>query len=418
MAMTSTTVRGSRPRQSKTSVTGRAPQRVGAPLEPPAPLFCFSHLRWKFVFQRPQHLLTRWARQRQVYYFEEPIYHDGPARLEVDAVMATVSLLIPHLPHGMSAEAATVAQQSMLAAFWRDNGIQQALLWYYSPMFLPQTRQLAATATVYDCMDELSGFLGAPSELQGLERALLQRADVVFTGGYSLYDAKQHVHANVHPCPSSVDVAHFAQARNVGVEPSDQAAIPHPRLGFFGVVDERFDGALIGDLAAARPDWHIVLVGPVVKIDPAILPRAANVHYLGMKSYAELPRYLAGWDVALLPFARNAATQFISPTKTPEYMAGGKPVVSTAIADVVRPYGEQGLVHIGDTGADFVRAIERIFAEDAVARQQRADAFLADLSWDKTFERMKAQVDRVVAAKASPVRVPVTQQSTSVYVGA
>jgi UDP-galactopyranose mutase len=229
----------------------------------------------------------------------------------------------------------------------------------------------------------------------------MQRAAVVFTGGQSLYEAKRDSHANIHPFPSSVDVAHFGQARRFTVEPEDQRPIPHPRLGFFGVIDERMDLDLLRGVAAARPDWHVVLLGPVVKIDAAALPQAANIHYLGPKQYDELPRYIASWDVALLPFARNESTRFISPTKTPEYMAAGKPVVSTSIRDVVRPYGQQGLVRIADTVADFVAACAAAMAEDPLARRREADAFLRQTSWDGTWARMRHLIDDALPGRAT-----------------
>jgi len=251
-------------------------------------------------------------------------------------------------------------------------------------------------------MDELSMFKGAPANLLAHERELLAAADVVFTGGQSLYEFKKDKHSNVHPFPSSVDVAHFARARATILEPPDQAAIPRPRLGFFGVLDERLDRELIAGAAAARPGWHFILLGPVVKIDPESLPRAANVHYLGPRPYTTLPDYLAGWDVALLPFARNEATRYISPTKTPEYLAAGVPVVSTSIGDVVRPYGEKGLVAIADTVPEFVEAVERALAADHAERQRAADALLATMSWDRTWADMKRLLDDAAARARRP----------------
>jgi UDP-galactopyranose mutase len=197
----------------------------------------------------------------------------------------------------------------------------------------------------------------------------------------------------VHAFPSSVDVAHFATARRPLPDPADQAAIAHPRLGFFGVVDERMDLELLAAVADARPDWQLVIVGPVVKIDPASLPRRPNLHFLGGKLYTELPTYLANWDVALMPFARNESTRFISPTKTPEYLAAGKPVVSTSIRDVVRPYGDLGLVRIADTPEDFVRACEAALTEDRATWLPRVDSHLATMSWDNTWAGMKALLD-------------------------
>ena len=280
-----------------------------------------------------------------------------------------------------------------------EHGVEDFVLWFYTPMALAFTRHLAPRAVVYDCMDELSAFHGAPPALRAHEAELFDRADIVFTGGQSLYEAKRLQHPNVHAFPSSVDFAHFHRARAPMSDPPDQAALRRPRVGYFGVLDERLDVALLDSLAALRRDVELVLVGPVVKIDPARLPRRPNIHYLGMKKYDELPAYIAGWDVAMMPFARNEATRFISPTKTLEYIAAGKPVVSTSIRDVVRPYGEMRLARIGDTAAELARAIDAAIAEDPAPRLAAFDEYLAGTSWDRTWTRMHALVDAALDAR-------------------
>jgi glycosyltransferase involved in cell wall biosynthesis len=364
-------------------------------------VLCFSHLRWDFVFQRPQHLLTRCARDRRVFYIEEPIFADRVTpRLERHR-RGQVTVLVPHLPAGKAD--ADEMQRVLVDDLIAQEDIADYLVWYYTPMALSFTDHLRPASVVYDCMDELSAFKGAPAVLRQREAALLEVASLVLTGGQSLYEAKRTQHHNIHPFPSSVDVSHFAQARAMASEPADQAAIPHPRLGFFGVIDERMDLDLLSAVAAARPDWQIVMLGPVVKIDPATLPAAPNLHYLGGRTYEQLPAYIAGWDVALLPFALNEATRFISPTKTPEYMAAGKPVVSTPIRDVVCPYGQQGLVRIAGDAASFVAACEGALAEDATARRAAADAFLMRLSWDDTWRRIAALIHQTLTApRAAP----------------
>jgi glycosyltransferase involved in cell wall biosynthesis len=351
-------------------------------------LICFSHLRWEFVFQRPQQLLTRGARDRRVFFFEEPVFGSHATQLAVARDPSGVMVAVPHLPAGLPPDAIAGELRDMVDALIAGEQLTSYIAWYYTPMAWAFSHHLEPAGIVYDCMDELSGFAGAPPGLPAAERALLAAADVVFTGGQSLYESKRQLHPHVHALPSSVDVAHFARARQSLPDPPDQAAIGRPRLGFFGVLDERLDIELVADAAAARPDWHFVFIGPVVKIDPARLPRAANLHYLGPKPYAELPEYIAGWDVAWLPFARNEATRFISPTKTPEYLAAGRPVVSTSIRDVVRPYGDLGLARIADTPDDLVAAVCAALAESTAARRRDADAFLAGLSWDSTWEHM------------------------------
>lgn len=360
-------------------------------------LICFSHLRWNFVFQRPQHLLSRCAKSRRVFYVEEPLSTEGAPHLEVTLDPATgVHVVVPHLPDTLSDEQREATQAELLGQLCEEQALHDHVAWFYTPMALPIAAGLNPRARIYDCMDELSAFKGAPKNLLEREAELLELADVVFTGGHALFEAKRHLHPNIHPFPSSVDRAHFVQARNEPPEPSDQADIAGPRLGFFGVIDERMDLKLLESVARQRPEWQLVILGPVVKVDPAELPRLPNIHYLGSKSYAELPSYIAGWDVALLPFAKNEATRFISPTKTPEYLAAGKPVVSTSIRDVVRPYSVQGLARIADTPEDFVAACEAAMSDSSDKLVKRADAFLSRLSWDTTWAEMEALMDAAV----------------------
>jgi glycosyltransferase involved in cell wall biosynthesis len=356
-------------------------------------LVCLSHLRWDWVFQRPQHLMVRFARERRVFFVEEPEEMetaDEPPRMEVRPTPEGVLVAVPRVPRGRDELARADLVRTLLDDLVVTYGIRAPIAWYYTPMALPWARHLAASVVVYDCMDELSAFAGAAESLRRREVELLTRADVVTTGGASLYEAKRHRHGNVHLFPSSVDVPHFAQARRPCADPADQAPIPRPRLGYFGVIDERMDLDLLAGLAAARPAWQIVLVGPSAKIADSDLPRAANLHYLGRKPYEALPSYLAGWDVALLPFARNEATRFISPTKTPEYLAAGRPVVSTSIRDVVRPYGDRGLVRIADDVDDVVAAVEASLVPPAPAWLDAVDAYLDGMSWDVTWRRMRA----------------------------
>ena len=359
-------------------------------------LLCLSHLRWGFVYQRPQHVMSRLAHDYDVLFFEEPLFEDTPVPwLESCRGADGVTVLVPRLPHGLDEAGINAALRALLDTRLAQQGARELLLWYITPMSLAFTRHLQGRVVIFDCMDELSAFKNAPAALLDMERELLARADVVFTGGYSLWEAKREHHGNVHPMPSSVDVAHFGKAREVLPEPADQAGIGRPRLGFFGVIDERFDIDLVRELAAQRPHWQIVLLGPVVKIDPDTLPRAANLHYLGARQYDELPAYLSGWDVALMPFALNESTRFISPTKTPEYLAGGCPVVSTPIRDVITGYGASGVVSIADSPQAFIEAIQAALddKDDPQAFVRRADQALDGMSWDKTCAAMKEQIE-------------------------
>lgn len=361
-------------------------------------LVCFSHLSWKFVYQRPQHLLSRFAKKYAVYYIEEFVYSPEDDGYSMNITNENVTVIVPHLNNSIQRiQDETKRKEIVIKNLFKEHAIQSYIFWYYTPMALAFTANFKPLATVYDCMDELSAFKFAPPEITAFEQELFRKANVVFTGGNNLYKAKKEQHDNIHCCPSSIDKAHFKVARDHKNEVADQSAIPYPRLGFFGVIDERFDIDLIKQAADAKPDWHFVLVGPVIKIDAATLPQNENIHYLGPKTYEELPAYLSGWDIALIPFAINESTRYISPTKTPEYLAGGKPVISTAITDVVNPYFELGLVHIVQNAEDLIQmATSELNITDKREWLSKVDEYLSTISWDATWERMDELVQHEI----------------------
>ena len=373
------------------------------------PLVVFTHLRWDFVTQRPQHVIARLAAARPVLFVEEPVFDP-----EVEAGRAPFAermdvhpgVTVVRVHTGLHEAGFTEGQIAAMrpAVYDLARELGPVDVWFYTPLAFPLLRTLDAHVVVYDCMDELAAFDHAPAELLGREQQLLDRADLVFAGGPSLYDAKKDRHPSVHLFTSSVDAVHFGRAKDGLPEPADQADIPRPRLGFFGVVDERLDRDLIGAVAAARPEWQVVMLGPVVKIDPATLPQAPNLHWLGSKDYQDLPAYLGGWDVCLLPFARNRSTEFISPTKTLEYMAAETPIVSTPITDVAVPYGD--IVYLGSTADEFVAACEAALSEspdEAASRVEAMRAVLAQTSWDRTAQAMQARIAEAHDARAAAV---------------
>ncbi|MBZ0290394.1 MAG: glycosyltransferase family 1 protein, partial [Anaerolineae bacterium] len=373
-------------------------------------LICISHLRWDFVWQRPQHVLSRLARQYRMFFVEEPICSTEETAPRLDSYVwkgskgervNVVRLIQPvsqerWIGHGDALT--TNAYIRLLNRYLKSENVLNPVVWLYTPMASDFVKPLNPCVLVYDVMDQLSAFKGAPAELRDREEAMLRQADVVFTGGVSLYRSKEDYNANTHLLPSGVEIEHFAQAadRTAYECPAELADLSRPILGYFGVIDERSDLPLIAHLAQAHPEWSIVMIGPVVKIDPADLPQAPNIHYLGKRTYEQLPAYLAHFDVALIPFAMNEATRYLSPTKTLEYMAAHKPVVSTPIPDVIELYGE--VVRIGRTPEEFTKHVETALVDHSEARRARAEALLNQHTWDAIANRMS----RLIAAQIEP----------------
>jgi UDP-galactopyranose mutase len=337
----------------------------------------------------------------RVIFIEEPVFDEKTDFYEVTQSEENIWVVVPHLEKGISEQETIRRRKYLLSRLFTEMSIENYIFWYYTPMSLAISDIFKPELIVYDCMDELSAFKFAPQGLKECEDELFKKADLVFTGGHSLYEAKKHRHSDIYPFPSSIDKEHFEQARSITSDPADQESIPHPRIGFYGVVDERMNLQLLEEVARQKPDWNLVIIGPVIKIDHNSLPRLANIHYLGNKSYQELPSYMAGWDIAMIPFELNESTRFISPTKTPEYLSAGKPVISSSIQDVIRPYGRNKLVHIADTPEGFIQEAETILSvTDRTPWLLKVDAFLKEVSWDKTWSQMMQLVTAKLAAKA------------------
>lgn len=379
-------------------------------------LVCISHLRWDFVWQRPQQLLSRLAQHYPVLFVEEPVtdteideayLETYPGRTPGGQSVTVARLHYPSQEHywiGHADERTQETYEELLVDYLASKGIDQPLLWLYTPMAAPFVEVIDPRLLIYDVMDELSAFKGAPAELKEADRQLLREADLVFTGGLSVYQARQPHHQNIHLFPSGVEIAHFARAASEEfARPKDIAELPTPILGYFGVIDERMDLPLLASLANTHPEWSLVMVGPVIKIEPHELPQAPNLHYVGMKEYDELPAYLAHFDVALVPFAMNESTRYLSPTKTLEYLAAHKPVVSTPIHDIIELYGDY--VYIGHTPAEFVEHVESALAtaatEQAARRAQEKD-LLAKHTWDNIAEQMRQLIMQKSRAEKAP----------------
>lgn len=367
---------------------------ISTDLDPSSVMLCFSHLRWDFVHQRPQHLLTEASRSYRVYYIEEPLNEPCVPHFRLRMVSSNLVVLTPVFD---SDQDPIETQHKLISDLQHNLGSASIIHWYYTPLALRFTRDLPNTLCVYDCMDELSVFKFASPDIPVLERELLKRVDLVFTGGQSLFSEKRKWHEDVHCFPSSVDVQHFGRARMAIKDPVDQLHIQTPRVGFAGVIDERIDLDLVAHAAKLLPDVSFVMLGPLAKIDERDLPRGQNIHWLGRKDYSDLPSYMANWQAAWMPFALNEATRFISPTKTPEYLAAGLPVTSTAIRDVVATYGQRQLVLIADaeTMAD---QLQQSLKPPSADWLNAVDDYLGTMSWTSTWRAMH----RLMKSRVAP----------------
>lgn len=352
-------------------------------------LVCFSHLRWNFVYQRPQHLISRFTKCFRVFFIEEPVYQAASDHLTIDMSSENVIVVVPHLKETSQGADVNLRLRSLLDDLFTSHKINNYLFWYDTFLALPFTSHFNPAFVIYDCIRNPSLFKVPQATAISLENELLAKADVVFAGGQSLFEVKRKQHPKTFLFPGSIDRDHFAQARHIKFDPPDQDAIPHPRLGYFGVIDERMDIDLLEMVSRLRPNWHFVMVGPVVGLDAGSLPNFHNIHYPGVKAYDELPHYISGWDIAIIPFTHNESTRFICPSKTAEYLAAGKPVVSTPINDVIRPYGNKNLVRIAGTPDEFVRVCEEELSHhDREDWIERVDDFISHSSWDKTWAEM------------------------------
>ncbi len=363
-----------------------------------APILVHCHLRWDFVWQRPQQIFSRLSRNHAILFLEDPIDGGGSPRLEITTPQTNIVRVVPVLPgfaSNLSVDEQSLATLALLKRALLEHPLlkgvfQNPIQWFYSPMTAKVFMdKFDAIAVVYDCMDELANFKFAPPDLAQREDALLARADIVFTGGYQLFQAKSQRHSNTHFFGCGVDVAHFGRARLAATPiPDDLSALAGPVIGYFGVIDERLDYELIARLAERFPEGSIAMVGPLAKVTPEDLPKHPNIHWMGQRAYTELPSIVKGFDVCMMPFALNDATRYINPTKTLEYMAAGKPVVSTAVQDVVRNFTP--VVKVAYTHEEFADAVEYALAEPHLDLIAQGVERAAGATWDVTVTTMRA----------------------------
>jgi UDP-galactopyranose mutase len=378
-------------------------------------IVCLSHLGWDHVWQRPQQLLSRLARRYPVLYINEPTIDpalSGPPSACLVERRGPVVAWQPVFPdraevyaRWRACYAELVAELLVQHGWARRRGdeltaVRPIILWFYTPTPVYMAELLPASLVVFDVMDDLASFRGASADLALREAMLLRRADLVFAGGHTLFAARRERHANIHLFPSGVDLEHFASTLRPQTEVAEAIAdLPRPVLGYYGVIDERIDLPLLDALATEHPEWSIVLVGPVSKIEPTSLPRRPNLHYPGQQPYSELPRFLKGFDVCLMPFAINGATRSISPTKALEYMAAHRPIVSTPVPDVVANWAD--VLSVADTPAAFGAAITAALHErvdERARREQRQRTVLAASTWDTIVARMGELIERELAS--------------------
>jgi glycosyltransferase involved in cell wall biosynthesis len=399
----------------KTRAARRPGKRHGAPRRELAEpirdysLIVHCHLCWDWVWQRPQQFLSRLSARHKVLFIEtvgpDPGLAAPLATYRRDARYANITILRLQFPTWRWADADFVdlerrrLVQEFITAGPVAGQFENPVQWFYDPMAVRAfAGHMGERATVYDCMDELSKFRYAPPEIHEREAALLERAEVVFAGGRRLYEAKSRLHANCHFYGCGVDLDHFGKARAADtVVPAALASLPKPVLGYFGVIDERLDYELLARLAEADPAWSIALVGPVLKVDPATLPQAPNIYWLGQQDYADLPAFCKGFDVCLMPFALNESTQFINPTKALEYMATGKMIVSSAVPDVVTNFSS--VVKIAGGHSEFIRLCHEAFENPDQAAATRGIRLAAENSWESIVSALEGHIAEALLQK-------------------
>lgn len=342
-------------------------------------MIVFSHLRWDFVYQRPQHLISRVSKEYRVLFIEEPV-----GSMNASSIGFNLEIISPDL-HILKPRVNSISE---IKEILKNLGITKIpVAWFYSSAFIEILDELDADTIIYDCMDELSLFKGASKDLRTKEKELIKMADLIMTGGFSLFEEKSKFSDHVYCFPSSVDCQHFNKGSNINFIPEELMLFENPIIGYIGVIDERIDMDLLKETAALLPTYEFIMIGPIVKIGERDLAKAENIHYLGMKDYKDLPFYLSNFEIAFMPFALNDATKFISPTKTLEYMAAGRPIISTAITDVVRQYNDY--VEIVDSAETFKKAVEKIMLEENEKNYAASYHDILDAtSWDHTAAAM------------------------------
>jgi glycosyltransferase involved in cell wall biosynthesis len=369
------------------------------------PIIVHSHLKWDWVWQRPQQFLSRFAKRHPILFVEEPVGKEGVSApravlRELPGVPNIVVVQTEFPPEMLGDREQLDAEQFRLVNSVLSGPLgrrfDRPVQWFYDPMAVTAfAQQMNERAIVYDCMDQLSQFRGAPAELVKRERELLALADVVFAGGPRIHEAKREANRNCYCYGCGVDVEHFSKARSAEtVIPTDVAQLGGPKLGFFGVVDERMDYDLVAAVADAHPEWQVVIIGPATKVDPAHFPQRANLHWLGGRDYGQLPAYVKSFDVCLMPFAINEATEFINPTKALEYMATGTPIVSTAIRDVVLQFSD--VVDVAGSHAEFIAACERAVAAPREQVITKGQLLARRNSWESIVKRMQGHIADVL----------------------
>jgi glycosyltransferase involved in cell wall biosynthesis len=383
------------------------------------PIIVHCHLRWDFVWQRPQQFLSRFSKRHRVLFCEGPLLHDESKgernfapyyTLRRDEKFPNVTVMQTHFPASRFGDAKWVDAQRLqllCAALDKELGgkFEHAVQWFYDPMAAPIfLNRVGEVANVYDCMDQLSQFKFAPPELARRERVLLHAADVVFTGGRKMWEDKIQYNDNCHFYGCGVDVAHFSAALEKSTRvPRDLALLKRPTLGYFGVVDERLDYDLIEQLADANPEWSICMIGPTCKVDPKDLPQRPNLHWMGGREYSQLPSYTKGFDVCLMPFAMNEATEFINPTKALEYMATGTPIISTAVPDVVSNFAS--VVKVANTADEFIALCRQNLNRPDGAAIQRGLKMANENTWEMIVAKMESHIAKALERRSVAQRV-------------
>lgn len=353
-------------------------------------LLVLAHSRWDLDHHRGHNIFSRYAQKRRVFYFEEPSFGQTEIpRLHIRDTFENVMVVTPHLPNPIKSNQIDSILRELIDELIFEEEIINFTLWLQTPRAFRYARDIDATTIIYECMEDYDNINNFSENLFQVEKELMENSDIIFVVSEALYQKKKFQHHNIHVFPNSADYFHFIQSRDFILDPYDQIHIPHPRIGFYGIIDQSIDLKLIDEIAQIREDLNFVFIGPLKDTKFSQLPTRKNIYYLEQKDYNLIPLYVAEWDCGLLPFCINEVTQYSSPHQTAELLMAGKPIVATHIPDISIRFGKKSLAKMASNAEDFSEKIDKAILESKEQKwKELIDNELKNETWDQVFKKM------------------------------